>query len=564
MSAPYLWSRIILSIAFISFWSYVTIILLFGDFKSSFGNGTWDALTCIGIILILLGSAYLVVSHFGCRKKQNLPKIRHFTEPGAAISLTDAIWRVGVRESGERLDENADRLALFLLVQMLIGGVEKPIVRTSQVVTLTTRSHRIHTTHMLVIPQDLAGKRLAIPVARAVKGQLIDEFKAYDNSDTRLSALPQEESVAHFLACIRAMILDEEVLKTYHAGIDGKEALESNVARLICKLNTTDEEIRKLRQNLISQIRVDGAVAELITLLLVRLRSDYPQLIMVKVPECDESEKRLGRSIHIQIAWEKRSLPMLEPGGSFTERLADHVRLFLGVRPAIVTCSLMESTRCRSYHLELFGPEGTYLARQRLVDAGGSNAREPVKDIKYNWLDRYGQEYGHLYIRNRHPGDLRRLQYSAHFYERSPGSIAPAALSAIAAAGLISLAAAIKLIIRENSNVPADIVAILLTLPIVAGSWAGIEASGGIFGGALNAKLSRMATMALSVFAAAYYILFNGEVDGHRAWSEREGSNIWIALGSLAVLNAVLSSASWFIRTNAQAALMKNAGGNRP
>jgi hypothetical protein len=171
-------------------------------------------------------------------------------------------------------------------------------------------------------------------------------------------------------------------------------------------------------------------------------------------------------------------------------------------------------------------------------------------------LPRYGQRFGHLYVHNFRPAPVQgggraspKLSYAASFYERPPGSIAWATVSAFTALVVIVISAVGRL--TSHIDLPSDIVVVLLALPVVAGAWIGLDREGDtIFVGSLGARISLIATMIISLTAAGMYLLGPKPDDNalHAPWLERPGADIWLFIVAVALFGFLSGFASFMLR----------------
>ncbi|MDF3316411.1 hypothetical protein [Rhodococcus sp. C3V] len=530
MTTPNQLARAILLFLFVVLWGIATWITCIGEWNWR----RFIAIVAIGIFLYFL---YYVISF----KVYSNSAISYGSKP--SIDAAVAITRTQELSFGI---PNSERI---FYIQALLSP-RFVIRRIGQSISLTSRSQILKTAYLLEVPGLFSGKSVAIPITLGMKGRLLDNFQAHDENGNRISPLSQENIVAHTVLSIRSLISDPVALHKYiNQENAAGESLEMRVAQLLCSHGHSVQQLGSIRQDLLDIDGIGTNQAELVLRVLDLTAGRYPIVFVTEVPERLTQTRHFGGNITIRFTVEQRSIPLLKVNRSLGDRARDIVRLPLGIRPTIVSYDLIESSRCDSYHFELLGPEGTYLARQGIVDSL-SEDKDPLVDVPHRFLARHGQRYGHVYINKRPLNDSKALTYIAHFYERSPGSIAPATISALAAAILISVAAAIRL--SPGLNVQADVVAVLLALPSIAGGWVGFDSARGLFGGSLNSRLSLMTTMMLSIVAAAYFMLSKSDSSAivSPEWVDRDGSTIWILLTSGAIINFVLSGFSWLLRAN--------------
>ncbi|SKX29259.1 Uncharacterised protein [Mycobacteroides abscessus subsp. massiliense] len=526
VTTPYQLRRISLITLSLIFWVIETSLVVRGRWFS------YDSFLTIFVAISLLGKYYLF-----SRAVYKAPTNRSGPSPEINDAMTFGCT--------QRIYDSVDKDALTLFGELL-GNPSRLTRRIGKTIEITSRSHIVRTAYLIDVPARFADKIVAIPITLVSRRRLLDSFQAHD-SERRVSPLSQEEVVGYILATIRLFIANKKARRDYlsKAKINGK-TLEREVFDLICDNNCDAKELRR------DLIEIDGLAtnaAELIYKLLTDLGGNLPIVVLAKVPTIDYADHP-GGTIPVRITTEQRRIPQLAVPRAKLGRVRDGIRLAMGVRPTILTSDLSESTRCVSYHLELFGPEGTYLARQNVIDIDEPKNTTPMSSIMHRFLPRFGQRYSHLYLNRRSPYDKKHLLYVAHYYERLPGSIVPAALTAVGAAILIITAAIMKL--KAASGGDTDVVAVMLALPAIAGGWVGFEPTSGLFGGTLNAKLSRLATMILSLSAATLFITTASLVDKPDIWITRSWAKLWILLSSLAVLNAILTTLSWAIRSNVQ------------
>lgn len=247
---------------------------------------------------------------------------------------------------------------------------------------------------------------------------------------------------------------------------------------------------------------------------------------------------------------ERQLLPMVVPRFRLVwpaPYLLDRMRKVFGVRPNTFVLPLQKADLCKSYHLEFMGPEGTYLARQRIVD--WSDESESYGRLRA----RFGQRYAHLYIRasaksdgsSKDPLPLARARIELSFFERPPGSLGAATLAALACAVLILVGGRIAYVPDAPRG---DLVAVLLAFPGIAAAWVGLDRSTGAFGGTLAARLSAAMTLIVALVGTAMYLravprLF--QVDQVRLWGTED---VWALLTAVAVLNVGWVGYAWLRR----------------
>jgi hypothetical protein len=143
------------------------------------------------------------------------------------------------------------------------------------------------------------------------------------------------------------------------------------------------------------------------------------------------------------------------------------------------------------------------------------------------------------------------------FFERTPGTLGAATVSALAAAVLITIAGILASAESfPSSSPPGDPMAILLALPGVAAAWVGLERGNLPFGGTAAARLSSLTSFLLSLGAASYYL---GAKSSSQWMSELDvlgAHGIWACFAGTALLNLFWISYSWLRRALLYAAVL--------
>jgi hypothetical protein len=235
------------------------------------------------------------------------------------------------------------------------------------------------------------------------------------------------------------------------------------------------------------------------------------------------------------------------------------VRHIAGIGSDVVRHPLANAARTPSYHLELKGPEHTYMARQAIGPRLRADPERPRHAISAHAA---GQRHTHLYIRNG-PAYFKSMSYSATFLERTPGSLAVAFIAAassfvvstilairqldaihLASAKQVDAGATILSDFEIAATVPdqSGLLQILLSFPIVAIASSTVLAGRAPWGGSLPARIANLGTVVLSV-AALWFSSLPATVD------ELARPRVWlIVLGGLAFIS-VACLASWITRT---------------
>lgn len=449
-----------------------------------------------------------------------------------------------------KLYSKISRHQAFYYAQMVLDPAQY-VQRIGETITPATRSYRVTTSYSLTIPPSLRNSPVVIPLFLARKRTLLSRFSVEGASGDRYSTLSQDDAVAHTGAVLRALIetCGTSILNRY------KVSVETKVIAFLCRpepVPSIDGDYVELKSLINSLATGHLRQLDIVIRVLRSFKNQYPVVIIESADLFDKAADHTNGHARLRIKATRQAIPHLKVKGSRGDRIRDMARLNLGVRPSLICWPISNSLRARSYHLETSGPEGTYLARQAIINSTDSRDSTPMSGIQYIMQPRYWQRFSHLYVHGRREQPPRPLAYVAKFYERAPGSIASAALSAFAALFLVGIAAVGRTTLRLD--VGSDLVAVLLAVPAIAGAWAGFG-SGTLFGGSLNSRLSLIATMVLSLFAAGFYILGprpENDADFNAYWLDRAGASLWTMLVLLALLNFVATAASWGLRASVQ------------
>lgn len=490
---------------------------------------------------------------------------------GSYVTYWSISWRVHTSENvAERtLASEVDvQIAAAACVQLLARlhpiqvrafyeGVVEPVSRFERItesVEPMVRSLRVTTAYTFQSPYEAAGRVLAVPLFLQPRGGLIDDLRVTNSEGQRVSTLGRDATLALASAIIRLLIrlTGQEAEKAY---VEGWQ--ESVLRYLGTSQPESLDEMNRILDGLMSlpstQNRGNLVFASRI---LRRLRRFYPVIVLATCPADDENAALLGARHRFTV--ERRTTPAFfserEAGiNAWLTRTRDRVRRLLGIRPAIIAVPLKNANRAASYHLQIRGPEGSYLAWHRVRGFDGDLVSP--RDHPYGLRSRLGQRVSHLYIRRGNSFGTRYFQ--CNFFERMPGSLGSATMSALGAAVLIGMAAATRLDYGRLTGSNPDLVAVLLAFPAVAGTWIGIEQSRNLYGGVLMARVSLLATISLALGASALYTL--GRQADSGPFYSRTGHEAWLVLFGLAVINLLACMGGWVLRANVESHFVKRS-----
>lgn len=447
----------------------------------------------------------------------------------------------------DEISSEADKIfrgldaARVLLFYDLVAQPAGPTVRISESVEPMTRSILVRTTFTIAVPTDIGSGELVLPVKRQAKGKLETGLKFLGPDGERVSSLSQRETNIYLVAVIRFLVwtVGKKALNDYRKYLEADvvKAITSPAESPAAKLVIGEEFSRKL-WNLKDPDEFKYTLHLVEHLIAMSAEDQFICIAPDYIGIADGKHSVLGR--RLRITSEQRSLPSIQltpprgPHTRFRQKTDDARRLF-GVRPTVVYFALANADRTQSYHAEVKGPDGTYLARQEIRNTDNTLVKDGEQGLAMT--ARRGQRHSHLYIRDGE--DFEKRVLVTHFYERMPGSMGPATYSALAAAIVIWFCAGVSLGIGHSRG-ETDLVAILLAFPVVISLWAGLDRPPSLLGDVMIARVTKLLSITLAVLAAALYVL--GPLPGFP-----EGTQ-WVFLAGGATLNVSACVGSWTLR----------------
>ena len=444
-----------------------------------------------------------------------------------------------VREA-DKIFRNLDAARVLLFYDMVAqpAGLTE---RISETVEPLTRSIFVRTTYTIAVPREIHSGELVLPIKRQAKGKLETGLKFLGPGGERISSLSQLGTNIYLVAVIRFLVwtVGKKALNDYQKYLepDVVKAIASPANSPAAKSVVGDEFSRKL-WNLKDPDKFKYTLHLVEHLIVMSAEDQFICIARDYVGIADGEHSALGR--RLRISSERRSLPSIQltpprgPQTWYRQKMDDARRLF-GVRPTIVYFALANADRAQSYHAEVKGPDGTYLARQEIRST--DNTLIKAKEQGFAMSARRGQRHSHLYIRGGE--DFEKRVLVTHFYERMPGSMGLATYSALAASIVIWLCAGVSLGIGHSQG-GTDLVAILLAFPVVISLWAGFDRAPSLLGVVMIARVTKLISITLAVLAAALYVL------GPLPWFP--GSAQWVFLAGGATLNVSACVGSWSLR----------------
>lgn len=431
--------------------------------------------------------------------------------------------------------------------------------RISETVEPLTRSVSI-TRNYTITASVRRGGSVALPLKLQQGHETMNGLRLTDSEGRRISSMSRKRTITEILAFTRlgAEMCSESATAVYD------DQLEKRVAALILQSGTNTEEDILNVQNDILSLPVAGAEYEWIRSAVARLISlcatEYPLCVEMKdesVPERGRGKfgsKRDERSEH---SWrltlrERVIFDYNDRKMNSWKKLEDLVRHSFGIRPLRFSIPLTSADLTESYHMQVVGPEYTYLARQEIISRTKTGDLGLLLTTSAMAQARLGQRHAHLYVRN---GDIPSNSYfSVRFYERMPGSIGRSSMSALSAAALIWLGYFAYLVPVSGDSeklIPSwEFAALVLAFPSAIALWTGMESNRVLSEGVLISRVTTLITIGLSTLAAWHNI---ADIKLNSiGWLQVPQFDMWTLLAFLASLNAIGISISWMYRSYLQ------------
>jgi hypothetical protein len=422
--------------------------------------------------------------------------------------------------------------------------------RIRETVSPLARSTEFRTVYTLRLPRkNVREGTLFVPFMVVRKGRLFDDLHIEGADGAQRASL----SYSEYLQLV-------SVILRYLARIDGRGALkryltiEQRLMRMVAD-RAPAADADKLVNKLFKQAdgkRATGTRARQLMKSMVKILIVH-YAVVVKVPI---SAVREEHQWEVLKTVERRLLPLASPKLSedFIAWIFDKFRKLFGVRPSQFFLPIENAHRTPSYHLEFIGPPDTYLARQSIQDC------EETPDFYLRMRPRLGQRYSHLYLRDA-PNEAVNWRLRLSFFERPPGSVGIAAVTAMASLCLIFIAGRLASQ-GDLGDVPGDVTAVLLAAPVVSSVWVGLERGKMPFGGTTATRLSSLVSFVTSLAAASLYL---GAI-GNENWLGSTYSlfgarGVWTLLIGVAALNCFWICYGWLRRSVLYGAILARQRG---
>ncbi|SBN61640.1 hypothetical protein GA0004736_0528 [Curtobacterium sp. 9128] len=445
------------------------------------------------------------------------------------------------------------RRSLSLYVQMFTDP-KAVISRISEQIEPRTASQVVRTSYTIEVPNDFEG-RVVVPLFRAQRGRIQDGLRFFGPNEERLSSLTHAEGVAYACGVVRSLVaaVSKTALEAYESWIEEeliKVLLDGRVYS--SSSSPTIEERTKELSALFGKLPgVSGfRLLTIMEILAAHLGSD---VVCVAFELAPAGPTAVPRSVRLTVERVDPKQPVAPVGASQRDSLSERwilsrlprLRRIVGVETTIYKHSLAYAELSDSYHLQIAGPPGTYLAKQTIQPLSDEAPAELSRSAAVLG-PRRGQRHSHAYIRNS-TAPFRTLAVAATFYERPPGAVMAALLSAGAALIVCLLTASRALLPAAPNESNADLIAILLAFPAGIALWAGF---GENVRQTLAAYTSKFTTILACVFAAFVFLLVR---------DVSIAAPMWFLVCAVLLVNVAACGASLYIRVKTSSMVRSSA-----
>lgn len=415
--------------------------------------------------------------------------------------------------------------------------------RISETVEQGTRSFRVSTS-FAVETGDLGPDLHALPIAFFKRGRL-EHGLSFSNGE-RVSSLSHVKSVAYTSAVVERFVrlAGRRAFSAYRSEGHGCPSLKARVTHILASTSPDGADAIDTVTDAIAGLPSTPRRREMLyaaATVVAYLAEQYPVCVYVSA-DPDEPVRRL--------TMERVTFPRVTPYARqvtgirarleyFRKRVIDLQRHAFGVVAHTVDYPTKMAERTASYHLNIRGPEGFYLAHQELrdnVNEGRTLSASKLSQLEYAMNQRRGQRTGHLYARNgKRFGDLL---YSCAFYERMPGSLSTAFVGA-ATTTLIAWVLAWSVLHTQNEQ--SGLLQILLAFPLALTATSSSRSGAPFWGGDLRARWTTIITVGVLILALVASTFGT-------SWARHDQELFWAWLGVVAAGNAVVCGLFWIAR----------------
>lgn len=509
----------------------------------------WAVVGITGGLWLIIGVSYAIWATW---RRTMKPTTLPSSPVNYGVDWAELAWLCDV-DSGKLLGHQAE---------LFVRSLERPervFSRITEHVESYHRSIKVRTTYTALIappvdaqdaqsldeqvdggqPDPILG--YVLPLHLPSRGRILNGLRLFDEKNSRVSTLDAQQVSTFSAAVIRLLIRNVSEF-TFRQYLD---TVEESVLQLICGFTpASDQQISAVIEEILvlSAPVGTGQQLKLATRVVKQLAKVHPVCVTVPENKVREAgwpyghrftmERRIMPSIDVVIAQKKLAWP---------RQVADLLREVLGVRLNRIYYVLSASTRAKSYHVEIEGPEGTYLAGDELLFPAASDGEE----LNGSTTPRLGQRRSHTYVnRNTY---AEPVFIATRFYERAPGSFATTTLSALAAtvvvwlialnetASATALAAGKAPLTQQTWLIPA-----LLAVPLAVATLSGLDLSKVPKHPSLLSRGINLATVGLVIAAFVFSSLGHDKID--------VPPHLWILLPGLGVSLVIVSGVTWILR----------------
>jgi hypothetical protein len=410
-------------------------------------------------------------------------------------------------------------------------------------------------------------EKLLVPLLVPKKGDLHDDLEVFDSTGRLVSTYSYREYLLVAATAIRFLLASELELagKQYSFSPGSFELdVEEGALKLITRRKSekpVEEEQEEFANRMRNLTGIDGK-GTLFFDLVKKLSTHYCIIAVMDTPIDGRFSVSYCRTII------PTQIPIRLQGRQSIARVKNALRMVLGARPVFVQVEIENAWTCNSYHLHVKGPEGLYLAHQKIETYDKSYFSQGVlkgedsfrPNPYFRFRRRLGQRYAHFYTRffptpRQENGRIPDVTFT--FYETPPGSDFQATIAAVSSFLLIWLVGITVAYSGTKLEIGSDAPVLLLAFPGAAASWIGFDGPARLLAGSLSARFSLIATAFLSIAASALYMLdkvsaYPGVLQKHMPWniSLMGIQTYWWSLLSLgAFANAAFIFYKWLVRS---------------
>lgn len=231
--------------------------------------------------------------------------------------------------------------------------------RIAESLVPATRSYEVKTTYSLIVPREMSGKVLVLPVMLVRKGHLLDRFGIYDEQGHRRSTLSQDQTIVHTATTIRRLmalsVVPPEVISEYIARLEPK--IVTFLARPLA-VPADDGDFNDILQALwgLESRGLPPQIAGITQNLIEIMTAHYPVVIVQPSHGMAEESAHIEGCARVRLRVERREIPVQNSRQSASDKAIGFMRELIGVTPARILWPLQNSLLARSYHLETLGP----------------------------------------------------------------------------------------------------------------------------------------------------------------------------------------------------------------